>query len=155
MCRSGEDSEFLFPSYGAKDSLVHKGKRPVATQEQRNLTSVDQGRSLERDLLARNPVLSEIVRRLVKTCQPERIYLFGSMARGDAGPDSDYDILVLVEHPTEPLYRLSLRGFRALRGIDAAVDVVVWDRATFDARLHLPASFPATVVREGRLLHAA
>lgn len=127
----------------------------MATQEQRNLASMDQGRSPERDLLAREPLLAEIVRRLVKTCQPERIYLFGSMARGDAGPDSDYDILLLVERPTEPLYRLSQRGFRALRGIDAAVDVVVWDRATFDARLHLPASFPATVVREGRLLHAA
>jgi predicted nucleotidyltransferase len=127
----------------------------VATQEQRNLTNIDRGRSLDIDLLAREPVLAEIVRRLVKTCHPERIYLFGSMARGDAGPDSDYDILLLVEHPTEPLYRLSQRGFRALRGIDAAVDVVVWDRATFDARLHLPASFPATVVREGRLLHAA
>ena len=127
----------------------------MAAQEQRNMTSADQVRSLERDLLARDPVLAEIVRRLVKACQPERIYLFGSMARGDAGPDSDYDILVLVEHPTEPLYRLSQRGFRALRGIAAAVDVVVWDRATFDARLHLPASFPATVAREGRLLHVA
>jgi predicted nucleic acid-binding protein len=28
-------------------------------------------------------------------------------------------------------------------------------RVTFDARLHLPASFPATAVREGRLLHVA
>ena len=127
----------------------------MAAQEQRNMTSVDKVRSLEGGLLGREPVLAEIVRRLVKACHPERIYLFGSMARGDAGPDSDYDILVLIEHPTEPLYRLSQRGFRALRGIDAAVDVVVWDRATFDARLHLPASFPATVVREGRLLHVA
>jgi uncharacterized protein len=127
----------------------------VAAQEQQNMTSVGHVWSLEGDLLARDPILAEIVRRLVKAYQPERIYLFGSMARGDAGPDSDYDILVLVEHPTEPLYRLSQHGFRALRGIDAAVDVVVWDRATFDARLHLPASFPATVVREGRLLHVA
>jgi predicted nucleotidyltransferase len=127
----------------------------VVPQEQRNMTGANQGWLLAKDLLADNPLLSEIVRRLVETCQPKRIYLFGSMARGDAGPDSDYDILVLVEHPTEPLYRLSQRGFRALRGINAAVDVVVWDRATFDARLHLPASFPATVVREGRLLHAA
>lgn len=117
--------------------------------------AVRRRRPLEKDMLARDPVLAEIVRRLVVALEPERIYLFGSKARGDAGPDSDYDLLVLVEHPAEPLYRLSQRGFRALRGIDAAVDVVVWDRATFDARLHLAASFPATVVREGRLLHAA
>jgi len=106
-------------------------------------------------LLARDPVLSEIVERLATALHPTRIYLFGSKARGDAGPDSDYDMLLLVEDRTEPLYRLSQQGFRALRGIAAAVDVVVWDRATFDARLHLAASFPATVIREGRLLHAA
>ena len=111
---------------------------------------------MKRDpVLEQDPVLCEMVDRLVHALHPERIYLFGSMARGDAGPDSDYDILLLVERPTEPLFRLSQRGFRALRGIDAAVDVVVWDRATFDARLHLPASFPATVVREGRLLRIA
>jgi hypothetical protein len=60
-----------------------------------------------------------------------------------------------LERPEEPLYRLSQRAYRVLRGIPAAVDVLIWDRETFDSRLHLPASFPATVVREGRLLHAA
>ncbi|MPZ13578.1 MAG: nucleotidyltransferase domain-containing protein [Chloroflexi bacterium] len=102
-----------------------------------------------------DPVLAEIVRRLVAALEPERIYLFESQARGDADPDRDYDLLVLVDHPTEPRYRLSQRGFRALRGVAAGVDVVVWDRAPKVARLHLVASFPATVVREGRLLHAA
>jgi len=104
---------------------------------------------------ADDPILAEIVRRLVVALKPDRIYLFGSQARGQAEPDSDYDVLVLVDRPTEPRYRLSQKGFQALRGIPAAVDVVVWDRETFDARLHLKASFPATVVREGRLLHAA
>jgi predicted nucleotidyltransferase len=106
-------------------------------------------------ILERDPNLAEIVRRLVAVLRPVRIYLFGSKARGDAGEDSDYDILVLVERPAEPRYRLSQRCLRALRGIPAAVDVVVWDRETFDARLHLRASFSATVAREGRLLHAA
>src|ERR1017187_10362282 len=36
----------------------------------------------------RDPLLGEIVRRLVDVYRPERIYLFGSTARGDAGPDS-------------------------------------------------------------------
>jgi predicted nucleotidyltransferase len=106
-------------------------------------------------LLDQDPVLREIVRRLADALRPERIYVFGSRARGEAGPDSDYDLVVLVERPAEPRYRLAQRGFRALRGVPAAVDVVVWDRETFDARLHLKASFPATVVGEGRLLYAA
>lgn len=106
-------------------------------------------------LLEQDPILREIVDRLVVALKPVRIYLFGSRARGDAGPDSDYDIMVLVEDRSEPRYRLSKRGFRALRGVPAAVEVVVWDREAFDARLHLKASFPSTVVQEGRLLHAA
>jgi excisionase family DNA binding protein len=116
---------------------------------------VDGGPAMTDPLLDHDPVLREIVARLVEALHPARIYLFGSRARGDAGSDSDYDIVVLVERPAERRYRLSQVGYRALRGVPAAVDVVVWDRATFDARLNLEASFPATVVREGRVLHAA
>lgn len=101
-----------------------------------------------------DPVLHEMVDRLVRTLEFERIYLFGSRARGDVDRDSDYDLLVLVKSPNEPLYRLSQRGYQALRGVDAAVDVVVWDRDTFEGRKHLKASFPATILREGQLLHA-
>src|ERR1700675_2792395 len=43
-----------------------------------------------------DPTLIEITRRLVETYRPERIYLFGSRARGSAGSDSDYDLLVVV-----------------------------------------------------------
>jgi len=117
--------------------------------------SVDGGPAVTDPLLDHDPVLREIVARLVDALHPARIYLFGSRARGNAGSDSDYDIVVLIERPAERRYRLSQVGYRALRGVPAAVDVVVWDRATFDARLHLAASFPATVVREGRVLHAA
>jgi len=112
-------------------------------------------RTVRDAILDQDPVLLEIVERLVAEIRPCRIYLFGSRARGDVGSDSDYDLLLLVEHPAEPTYRLSQRAYRALRGVPAAVDVLVWDRAAFESRLHLPASFPATVAREGRVLHAA
>ena len=100
-------------------------------------------------------VLQEIVDRIVQTLHPTRIYLFGSQARGDATQDSDYDLMVLVDRRNEPVLRLSRVGHRALWGLAASVDVVVWDREAFDARLHLKASLPSTVVREGKLLHAA
>ena len=51
---------------------------------------------------ADDPVLAEAVRRLMEAYQPARVYLFGSVARGDAGPDSDYDLL-LVGPDTAPL----------------------------------------------------
>jgi predicted nucleotidyltransferase len=101
-----------------------------------------------------DPVLAEIVRRLVDTLQPERIYLFGSRGRHDAGMDSDYDLMVVVPELTEPAYRLAQRAHSVLWGLGTAADVLVWSRDAFDGRLHLKASLPATVVREGMLLHA-
>lgn len=40
--------------------------------------------------------LTRIIDRLIEAYEPERIYLFGSKARGDYGPDSDFDLLVIV-----------------------------------------------------------
>ncbi len=106
-------------------------------------------------ILAQDSVLAEIVRRLVAEFAPARIYLFGSRARGDAGPDSDYDVMVLVREQHEPGYRLAQQAYRLLRGVPAAVDVLVWPQDLFERRRTLPASFAATIEREGRTLYAA
>ena len=99
--------------------------------------------------------LDDIVRRLVAAYEPERVYLFGSIARGDWGPDSDYDMLVVVADDASPDRRRSRLGYEALRGTGYAADILVWKRSEFDVRLSLRASLPATVVREGKLLYAA
>jgi len=77
------------------------------------------------------------------------------VARGEAGPDSDYDLMMLVREAQEPLYRLSQRAHSLLWDLGVAADIVVWTTDRFDRRVHLRASLPATVLREGRLLHAA
>ena len=104
---------------------------------------------------ADDPALAEIVRRLVEAYQPERIYLFGSVARGDAGADSDYDLLVVVPDKAQPERRRSRLAYEALRGTGIAADVLVCTRSYFEDRRSLKASLPGTVLREGRLLHAA
>ena len=101
-----------------------------------------------------DPVLAEIVRRIVEAYSPERVYLFGSTARGDAGPDSDYDLMVLVPDDAELDRRRAGRAYRALWDIGRAADILVWTRSAFDRRVHLAASLPATIRREGLLLHA-
>ncbi len=104
---------------------------------------------------AGDPVLIEVVRRLVEAYHPLRIYLFGSAARGDAGPDSDYDLMVVVPDEAPPELQDCDPAYRSLRGLRIAKDVLVWRRSDFDGRLHLRASLPSTVVREGKLLYAA
>ena len=40
--------------------------------------------------------IDQMVGRIVERFDPERIILFGSAARGEAGPDSDVDLLVVM-----------------------------------------------------------
>lgn len=102
-----------------------------------------------------DPVLEEIIRRLVAAYEPERIYLFGSKARGDEGPDSDYDLLVVVGDDAPPNRLRSSLAYERLWGVGKAADVLVWKRTSFDRRAHVAASLPAAVLREGKLLYAA
>lgn len=106
-------------------------------------------------ILQRDELLAEIVRRLVEAYEPSRIYLFGSRARGDAGPDSDYDIMVIVPDSALPPRRRSRLAYQVLWGLREAGDVLVWTESQFARTRHLRSSLPGTVLREGRLLHAA
>ena len=100
-----------------------------------------------------DPVLVEIVRRLVKRFQPLRIYLFGSKARGDAGPDSDYDLLVIVPDDAPPERRQSRWAYQCLWGTGTAADVLVWTEGRFMRRSRVVTSLPATVLREGKVVY--
>ena len=106
--------------------------------------------------MSRDETIQELVRRVAEFYRPERIYLFGSAARGEDGPDSDLDLcVVLPDDAPESLYRdRSIHG--RFWGLGAAVDVVRLGSSDFDARgAHVAASLPATILREGRLLYDA
>ncbi len=105
--------------------------------------------------LTDDPLLGEAVTRLVAELRPERIYLFGSRARGDAAEDSDYDLMVVVSEPVERVHPLEVRAVRALAGVRAPMDVLVMSQDRFDWLSEAAASLPAAVRREGRLLYAA
>ena len=79
-------------------------------------------------LLTKQEVIEEMTRRLVEFYRPVRIYLFGSEARGEAGPDSDLDFLVVVPDNTpERMVRSSevyslLPGIRHVEGRDSMAE---------------------------------
>ena len=98
--------------------------------------------------------IEEITRRLVNFYHPVRVYLFGSEARGDAGPDSDLDFLIVVPDGTPDSVFRSGEVYGHLRGVGKPVDVVPWRRSDFDGRAaHVRTSLPATVIREGSLVY--
>ena len=67
--------------------------------------------------------LDDIVQRIVAVAQPEKIILFGSAARGEMGPNSDVDLLVVKD--TQDARGLAARIYRQLRGVRVAVDAIV------------------------------
>ena len=104
--------------------------------------------------LQSDPTLAELVRRLAAAYQPDRVYLFGSRARGEPDPDSDYDLLLVVPDDAPSERKQSHLAYEMLRGTGVAADVLVCTRTWFDRRRDLRASLPGTVLREGRLVHA-
>ncbi len=100
------------------------------------------------------PFLEEIVSRLVKAFHPREILLFGSWARGEAGPDSDMDLLVVAEADGPAHIRMA-RAQRALRGLPVAVDVFVSTPDEVQRFRTWLSHTIAVALREGIVLYAA
>lgn len=99
--------------------------------------------------------LADAVRRLVDAFHPDRIYVFGSQARGTPRPDSDIDVLVIVPRADEPAYRLAEKAYAIVASLRLPLELLFMTRAEFDARALAFTSLPATILREGQLLYAA
>ncbi|MCY3712832.1 MAG: nucleotidyltransferase domain-containing protein [Gemmatimonadetes bacterium] len=80
----------------------------------------------------------------------ESIYLFGSLARGDAVPGSDADLLIVVSHSADPFRDRSAR-FQTT-GVGVGVDVVVYTREELDSMLETGNEFVRRALREAILL---
>lgn len=89
-----------------------------------------------------------IVQRLVEAYRAERVYRFGSKARGDDGPDSDFDVMVVVpDDASEDRKRRNL-AYERLWGTGTAADALVWTRALREP--HVPTRIAARHHLAGR-----
>ncbi len=94
-----------------------------------------------------------MVKRIVKQFDPERIILFGSQARGDAGRDSDVDLLVVME--VEGSKRdLQVEIGVALHGIRIPKDSIVTPPHDFEWRKEIPGTIERPALLEGKVLYA-
>ena len=79
----------------------------------------------------REEVPRGLLEPVVAYFNPCRVILFGSHAHGETGPDSDYDLLVVVDDDT-PQERLSWRAkYEARRGYHGPVDIVTCRESMF------------------------
>jgi predicted nucleotidyltransferase len=76
-------------------------------------------------------VPSELLDPVVACFNPLRVIVFGSVARGQAGPDSDVDLLVIVDDDT-PAENWTLRaGYESRKSYHRPVDVIPVQKAVF------------------------
>ena len=99
-------------------------------------------------------LLDEIVRRIVEVARPERIILFGSTARGEAGPDSDLDLLV-VKSGVAHARRLEGEIYVNMFGLGVSVDIVVVAPEDLVAFRHKVGSIIRPALRDGREIYVA
>jgi hypothetical protein len=95
----------------------------------------------------------ELLDPVVAYFKPRRVILFGSLARGDAGPDSDIDLMVVVDDETPP-ERLTLRaGYAARRSYHHAADVFPIRESTFERKRHLLGTLAAEAAIDGVVVY--
>lgn len=97
--------------------------------------------------------INQITRRIVQRFGPERVILFGSHARGLAGPDSDVDLLVIMDVEGSRREKAVEIGV-ALHNFDVPIDVVVVRPEDFDWRKDYPGTIERPAYLEGVTLYA-
>lgn len=91
--------------------------------------------------------------RLFERTDAQRVIVFGSVGRGDDGPDSDIDLLVVLPvHGRK--HDVAVRLLAELRDIPAPIDVVVVDVDEYPTEARLP-GIVRVAVREGRAFERA
>lgn len=98
--------------------------------------------------------LDEVIARIVDAASPEKIILFGSAARGETGPHSDLDLLV-VKSGDFHRGRLTESVYMNLIGVGQAVDVVVATPEDVGRYRDSPALVIAPALREGTVVYDA
>lgn len=100
--------------------------------------------------------LDFLIGRLVFAAQPHAIWLFGSRARGDARPDSDFDLMAVF--PDDDAVDLETRRRQMVNAVSAAglgVDIAACTAAEFEAFKDTAGSLIRTVHEQGHMVYAS
>ena len=94
-------------------------------------------------------VPSELLEPLIAYFKPQQIILFGSVARGEAGPDSDIDLVVVLDDDVPPEKLAAKAVAEARAGYHGPVDIIVCRASKLKARARAIGSFAHLILRDG------
>jgi predicted nucleotidyltransferase len=95
-------------------------------------------------------ILSAAATKIRSRYDSARIILFGSTAAGNETEESDIDLCVIISNPSERLLEIS----RTLRTelypiLKRPLDLLVYDKTTFDDRAALSLTMEAEIIEKG------
>ena len=99
-------------------------------------------------------VIEQLVRRIIELVQPLRIILFGSAARGEMGPDSDIDLLVVMPDGVHRRRTAQLL-YRQIRGLGVPFDILVATPNDLEMHKDNIGLIYRSILQEGREVYAA
>lgn len=122
------------------------------------MLEVDKKKRFTRNMLVGDCVINKeitaIVERLVEAIAPEKIYLFGSYARGDYNAESDYDFYVIVKNDRADILEITQEAYVSLLNMERKpVDIIVNTIDRFEEKSNFN-SIEKTIINEGVLLYA-
>lgn len=92
------------------------------------------------------------MRRLLAAGKPEEVVLFGSRARQDASPASDFDLLI-IQQSEKPRYARAGAYYRAVSDLPAEFDIVVFTPEEVKEWSGVPHAFVSAALHDGRTLY--
>ena len=99
-------------------------------------------------------ILDDLVARICRVVEPKRIVLFGSSARGTAGPESDLDVLVIVRDGLHRR-RTAQKIYGQMIGLGKPVDIVVVTEEDVRKYADCHAAVICPALKKGKDLYAA
>jgi predicted nucleotidyltransferase len=95
--------------------------------------------------------IDEVVQQIAEKFQPQKIILFGSYARGKPRPESDVDLLVVMDTPLKESQQ-SLEIRRHL-GVMFGLDLVVYTPKRLKERVEMGDWFLRDILKEGKVVY--
>ena len=99
-----------------------------------------------------NKEIENITQQILEKYKPEKIILFGSAVRGELGPDSDVDFLIIKKET--PIYGADrIRELSRLIERNIPTDFLIYRPEEVSKRLEMGDPFLKAILEEGKVLH--
>ena len=96
--------------------------------------------------------IDEVVTRIAKKFNPDKIILFGSYANGTSNDDSDLDLLI-VQETDLPMHKRGMDIRLSLIGSMIPVDILIYTQSEFDQEKNRRFSFLRSAIKNSKVLY--